>query len=84
MDDRSARLLETYRRVVPAWAAAGAVPFDEPIGLGGLGLDSIAVIDLLEACEREFGVKLPDTVLSGPPLTLARLLDEVARAGTGR
>jgi acyl carrier protein len=84
MDDREARLLETFRRVAPVWASTGAVPIDEPIGIRGLGLDSIAVIDLLDACEREFGVKLPDAVLSGPPLTLARLLDAISRAETRR
>jgi acyl carrier protein len=39
----------------------------------GLGLDSVEIAEVLLACEEASGVTLPATVLSGGPLTVARV-----------
>jgi acyl carrier protein len=72
-------LRQLVRRFTPAWKAAD---FTEatPLGSDGLGLDSIAIVELLVACERQFGEPFPDSLLDRRPLTvgtLMRHLDQV-------
>lgn len=55
---------------------------DLPLGPGGLGLDSIALVELLLDCERRFGIPRPVGLLAGPPLTVGLLVSHV-RAATG-
>jgi acyl carrier protein len=52
------------------------------LGPGGLGLDSIALVELLLDCEQRFGIPRPVGLLEGDPLTFGRLVDHV-RAATG-
>lgn len=49
---------------------------DVPLGSEGLGLDSIAIAEVVLDCERRFGVRLTD-LLDGPPITLARIASRV-------
>jgi acyl carrier protein len=52
---------------------------DVALGTGGLGLDSIAIAEVLLDCERYFGVRVTD-LLDGAPITVARIaarLDQV-------
>jgi acyl carrier protein len=49
------------------------LPDDLRLGPGGLGLDSIAVVELVLDCERRFGVS-PMALLDGAPLTVGRLV----------
>jgi len=49
---------------------------DVPLGSEGLGLDSIAIAEVLLDCERRFGVRLTD-LLDGPAITLARIAARV-------
>jgi acyl carrier protein len=49
------------------------LPDDLRLGPGGLGLDSIAVVELLLDCERRFGIS-PMGLLDGAPLTVGRLV----------
>jgi len=63
---------------VRAQLAAGAeLPDGLLLGASGLGLDSIAVVELLLDCERRFGVPRPVELLDGPPLTVGRLVDHL-------
>lgn len=55
---------------------------DLPLGPGGLGLDSIALVELLLDCERRFGIPRPVDLLEGAPLTVGLLVSHV-RAATG-
>lgn len=45
---------------------------DQPFGSEGLGLDSIAIAEVLLDCERRLGVRMTD-LLDGPPITVARI-----------
>lgn len=47
---------------------------DAVLGSDGLGLDSIAIAEVLMDCESRFGVELTD-LLSATPLTVSRLID---------
>jgi len=44
-----------------------------PLGPGGLGLDSIAMVELLLLCEARFSVAVAAELLAGEPLTIGRL-----------
>jgi acyl carrier protein len=57
-----------------------------PLGAGGLGLDSIAIAELLLACEERFGITIAAELLAGEPLTVGRLAERVEneRAARGR
>lgn len=48
------------------------------IGSTGLGLDSIAIVELLLECEAALGVPFPSAVFDGGPLTVRRLIDHAA------
>jgi hypothetical protein len=65
-------------------AAEGALltgsPDDLPLGAGGLGLDSIAMVELLLDCEARFGGRATD-LLAGEPLTVGRLIAHLRAAG---
>jgi len=50
---------------------------DLPLGTGGLGLDSIALAELLLECEARFGLATAAELLAGPPLTVGRLVAHV-------
>jgi hypothetical protein len=56
---------------------------DLPLGPGGLGLDSIALAELLLECEARFGLATAAELLAGPPLTVGRLVAHV-RGVVGR
>ena len=57
------------------------LPDDLPLGEGGLGLDSIALVELLLECEQRFCLAPPLTLLDGPPLTVGLLAEAVLRLG---
>jgi acyl carrier protein len=73
-------LRELLRAVSPVAAGSSALPAELPLGAGGLGLDSIAAVELLLACERRFGVPLAADLLAGPPLTVGRLVAHLRSA----
>jgi acyl carrier protein len=52
--------------------AGEPLPGDVALGADGLGLDSIAIVEVLLECEDRFGVRTY-TLLEGEPLTLTRL-----------
>jgi acyl carrier protein len=60
-----------------------ALADDLLLGAGGLGLDSIATVELLLDCERQLGLATTAELLAGPPLTVGRLAAHV-RASAGR
>ena len=53
---------------------------DMPLGQGGLALDSIAIVEVLLACEERFGIVIATELLAGEPLTVARLARRVQRS----
>ena len=56
------------------------LPGDLRLGSGGLGLDSIALVELLLDCEQRFGIPRPVGLLEGEPLTVSLLVDHVRTA----
>ncbi len=50
---------------------------DTPLGSGGLGLDSIALVEVLLECEDRFGVAIAAEALAHSPLTVGSLLDKI-------
>ncbi|HKR67112.1 MAG TPA: acyl carrier protein [Thermoanaerobaculia bacterium] len=59
---------------------AGIASNDVALGADGLGLDSIAIAEVLVDCERHFGVRVTDLLLEGGPVTVARIVQRVASA----
>ena len=58
----------------------GEIDGDVPLGQGGLALDSIAIVEVLLACEERFGIVIATELLAGEPLTVDRLIDRVQRS----
>jgi acyl carrier protein len=56
---------------------------DLPLGSAGLGLDSIAVVEVLLAVEERFGVALAAEMLASETITVGALTERV-RSLTGR
>jgi hypothetical protein len=57
----------------PLVSATSPLPHDLPLGAGGLGLDSIALAELVLECEERFGLASAAEILAGPPLTVGGL-----------
>jgi acyl carrier protein len=59
--------------------------FDENSPISQAGIDSFALVELLLFCERDLGVRVPDSHLTGANLTslasLANCISELARNG---
>lgn len=59
--------------------------FDENSPISQAGIDSFALVELLLFCERDLGVRVPDSHLTGANLTslasLAKCISELAREG---
>ena len=53
--------------------AGDPLPGDAVLGADGLGLDSIAIAEVLLECEHRFGVNVL-ALLEGEPLTVTRLV----------
>lgn len=81
---------ETVRDLVrsraPLARAHAELADDLRLGQGGLGMDSIALVELLLDCEQRFGLRAGSwraaDLLEGPPLTVGRLVDHL-RAAVG-
>jgi acyl carrier protein len=50
---------------------------DTPLGSGGLGLDSIALVEVLLQCEDRFGVDVTAEALAQSPLTVGLLVEKI-------
>jgi len=59
------------------------LPDDLRLGPGGLGLDSISLVELLLECERRLGLRDVAGLLEGPPLTVGLLISHL-RTPTAR
>jgi len=54
---------------------------DLPLGAGGLGLDSIALVEVLLECEDRFGVTMAAELLERPSLTVGLLVERIETMG---
>jgi acyl carrier protein len=72
-------------REVLARRAGGAIDLttvddDTPLGADGIGLDSVAIVEVLLECETAFAVRLPPDLFEGPAITIGGLAAAVDRA----
>lgn len=60
---------------------SGEEPLEDHMALGaeGLGLDSIAIVEVLLECEARFGVRTIN-LLEGETITVGRIADQLATA----
>jgi acyl carrier protein len=56
-----------------------AIPFDEPLGELGVGLDSLALVNLLTAVEAAYGVELSDDIWTARAPLSVNALAEIVR-----
>ena len=80
IDDPAAAVRRMIVALAPALCHGRELGDDLELGAAGLGLDSVAAVELLLACEREFSVAVPETLLDEGPLTIARLVSYIRRA----
>lgn len=65
-------------------SGSAPLPDDLRLGSGGLGLDSISLVEILLDCERRFGIPPPVELLAGPPPTVGRLVEAVRAAAANQ
>ncbi|HYG62166.1 MAG TPA: acyl carrier protein [Thermoanaerobaculia bacterium] len=73
-------VLDLLRSRAPLARDRAELPDDLRLGSGGLGMDSIALVELLLDCEEQFGIPRPVELLEGEPLTVGRLVAHVRAA----
>ncbi len=85
--DIDERVRDLVRSRAPLARAHAELAEDLRLGPGGLGMESIALVELLLDCEQRFGLRpgnwRPAELLEGPPLTVGRLVAHLqATAGS--
>jgi acyl carrier protein len=75
MSDIAADLQQLIQGHVPSACSNGNLGRDVPLGGGGLGMDSVAIVMLLLECEARWGISFPAEELEKGPLTVGRLVD---------
>ena len=66
-------MTDTLYAILRARNADATLTPDLPLGADGLGLDSIALVEVLLECEEAFGIDLATDLLAGAPLTVGAL-----------
>lgn len=69
-DELQAIVLRVLRHHAPRYT--GVIGLDTPIGAEGLGLDSVACVELVLALERETGLELREDALTEETLATPR------------
>jgi acyl carrier protein len=72
-------LLDLVTARVPVSWRNRSVPLDVPLGSDGIGLDSIAIVELLLDCEAVLAIPFPPEIFDAGPLTLRRLVAHADR-----
>jgi len=67
------------RHVPPSWRESDLTD-DLPLGAEGLGLDSVAMVEFLIACEQRWHLAFPMSLLEQPVLTVGTLLEHLRNA----
>lgn len=71
---------DLVRRRAPLAGGAAELPDSLTLTAGGVGLDSITLVELLLDCEQRFAIPLARDLLDGAPLTVGRLVRGVCAA----
>ncbi len=72
----------TVQEIIRGHGVSSPITPDAVLGSDGLGLDSVAIAEVLMDCESRFGVELTD-LLSDTPLTVGGLTDALAARTAG-
>jgi acyl carrier protein len=64
-------------RILGARERGVALHDDLPLGPNGLGLDSIALVEVVLECEEAFGVTIAPEVLALPNVTIGQLVGQI-------
>ncbi|MCX6543142.1 MAG: hypothetical protein NTV05_01870 [Acidobacteria bacterium] len=75
-------VLRAFRERAPLVWRDRELPVDLILGAGGLDLDSIAIVELLIACQSAVGIPFPPALFDEGPLTLRRLIDHATQSAT--
>lgn len=67
------------REIIAKHASTSGFDDDTRLGGDGLGLDSIAMAEVLIDCEQRFGIEIAD-LLGGEAVTIRRIVDRIAAA----
>jgi acyl carrier protein len=78
MDEMGPR--EIVLQIVRAHVSAGRIGDDDPLGADGLGLDSIAIAEVLLECEVRLGAPVSELLEARGPLTVARIAEHLEAA----
>ena len=78
-EELASTVLGLLRRVSPR-PIEGEIPLDRQIGPDGIGLDSIARVELLAEIDLAFGVSLPVALVADGTVSAAAVIAGVAAA----
>lgn len=78
------RLHDLVRRHAPSFWRDQALSDDLRLDDAGLGFDSIGLVELLVACERELGIRLPPDLLVEEAMTVGKLHAKLSAAPSSR
>lgn len=67
------------RGLAPPGPCSQGITLETVLGAEGLGLDSVAIVQLLVACEQRWAVPFPAELLQCGPLTIGRLVEHLDR-----
>lgn len=70
-------VLEAVREIVRSRTFGRDLADDLTLGEEGLGLDSIAIAEVLLSCEERFGTSVA-TLLDGQPITIRRIVEHLS------
>lgn len=76
------RIEALIRRHAPSFWRERALTPDLRLDDEGIGFDSVALLELLLACERELGLSLPPDFLLDDAMTVGRLVEKLRGAAT--
>lgn len=76
-------LRQFLREQLPAAHKDDTLTDDRILGSGGIGLDSIQIVELLLAFEQRWGIPFPASLLETPPLTVGKILAHLVEAKSG-
>ena len=77
-------VLAILRRHAPSFWSDRQISTDMRLDDAGLGLDSVDLLDLLVACERELELELPHDLLLDDAMTVGDLIVKLQGAAAAR
>ena len=73
-DATAVAVRELVREFAPGTGATDPLPDELRLASGGLGFDSVRVVELLLECETRFRVSIPSDLLESDALTIGKLV----------